>query len=84
MTETQLVRLPTEGSIPPRNVAHWRASPSGEVSPHPRPDEVVSFRIFYTWGLENPAHPFRLGLLEEWKSSCIALTPPECCTSRVS
>ena len=41
--------------------------PPEEVSPHPCPDEVVSFRIFYTWGLQHPAHPFLLGLLEEWK-----------------
>ena len=47
VTETQLERLDAEGSIPPKDVAHWRAPPSGEASPHPRPDEVVTFRIFY-------------------------------------
>ena len=67
MTETQLERLAAEGSINPRNVAPWRASPPGEVSPHPRPDEVVSFRIFYARGLGHPPHPFLLGLLEEWR-----------------
>ena len=67
MTEAQLERLAAEGSIPPGSVAHWRAPRSDEVSPHPRPDEVVSFRIFYVRGLGHPAQPFLLGLLEEWR-----------------
>ena len=65
MTEAQLEKLATDGSIPLRGVVHWRAPPPEEVSPHPRPNEVVSFRIFYTRGLGHPAHPFLLGLLEE-------------------
>ena len=65
LTETQLERLTVAGAIPPRNLSHWSASPSGEVSPHPRPDEVVTFRIFYARGLGHPTHPFLLGLLEE-------------------
>jgi hypothetical protein len=36
---------------------------------------VVSFHIFYTWGLEHPAHPFLLGLLEEWKIGLHHLNP---------
>ena len=38
MTEAQLEKLATEGLIPLRSVAHWRAPPPEEVSPHPRPD----------------------------------------------
>ena len=75
MTEIQLERLAAEGAIPPRNVAHRRASPSGEVSPHPRPDEVVTFRIFYARGLGHPTHPFLLGLLEGWKIGLHHLNP---------
>ena len=75
MTEAQLVRLAAEGSIPPKDVAHWRAPPSGEVSPHPRPDDMVTFRIFYARGLGHPAHPFLLGLLEEWKIGLHHLNP---------
>ena len=67
MTKAQLVRLAVEGSIPPKDVAHWREPPPGYVSPCPRSDEVVTFRIFYAWGLGHPAHPFLLGLLEEWR-----------------
>ena len=75
MTETQLERLDAEGSIPPKDVAHWRAPPLGEVSPHPRSDEVVTFRIFYVRGLGHPAHPFLLGLLEGWKIGLHHLNP---------
>ena len=75
MTEAQLVRLAAEGSIPPKDVAHWRAPPSGEVSPHSRSDEVVTFRIFYAQGLGHPAHPFLLGLLEGWKIELHHLNP---------
>ena len=75
MTETQLERLDAEGSIPPKDVAHWRAPPLGEVSPHPRSDEVVTFRIFYVRGLGHPAHPFLLGLLEGWKIRLHHLNP---------
>ena len=38
MTEAQLEKLAVEGSIPPRSVAHWRALPPEEVSPHPLHD----------------------------------------------
>ena len=38
MTEAQLEKLATDGSIPLRGVVHWRAPPPEEVSPHPRPD----------------------------------------------
>ena len=62
MTEAQLEKLAAEGLIPPRGVVHWRALPPEEVSPHPRPDEVASIRIFYVQGLGHPAHPFLLGL----------------------
>ena len=84
MTEVQLENLAAEGLIPPRSMAHWRAPRPDEVSPHPRPDEVVSFRIFYARGLGHPTHPFLLGLLEEWRIRLHHLTPSECCTSRVS
>ena len=75
LTEIQLERLATEGSIPPKDVAHWRVPPSGEVSPHPHPDEVVTFRIFYSRGLGQLAHSFLLGLLEEWKIGLHHLNP---------
>jgi len=75
MTETQLVRLAAVGSIPPKDVAHWRAPPLGEVSPHPRSDEVVTFRIFYARGLGHPAYPFLLGLPEGWKIGLHHLNP---------
>jgi hypothetical protein len=75
MTEVHLERLAAEGSIPPRSVAHWRAPPPDEVSPHPCPYEVVSFRIFYARCLRHPAHPFLLGLLEEWRIGLHHLNP---------
>ena len=75
MREIQLKRLAAEGSIPPKDVAHWRASPPGVVSPHPRSDEVVTFRIFYARGLGHPAHPFLQGLLEGWKIGLHHLNP---------
>ena len=75
MTEAQLERLAAEGSIPLGSVAHWRAPRSDEVTPHPRPDEVVSFRIFYARGLGHPAHPFLLCLLEEWRIGLHHLNP---------
>ena len=75
LTEAQLENLATEGSIPPKGVAHWRAPLSGDVILHPRPDEVVTFCIFYTRGLGHPGHPFLLGLLEEWKIGLHRLNP---------
>ena len=75
MTEAQLEKLATDGLIPLRGVVHWRAPLPEEVSPHLRPDEVVSFCIFYARGLGHPAHPFLLGLLEEWKTELHHLNP---------
>ena len=36
---------------------------------------MVTFRIFYARGLGHPAHPFLLGLLEEWKIGLHHLNP---------
>ena len=41
--EAWLEELAKAGSIPPREVAHWRAPPKSDVVPHPNPDEVVTF-----------------------------------------
>ena len=84
MTEAQLEKLAAEGSIPPRSVAHWRAPQPDEVSPHSRPDEVVSFRIFYARVSGTLPTPSCYACWRSGESDCIILTPPECCTSRVS
>ena len=41
--------------LPPKEVAHWRAS-GREEFPQPLPDEVVSFLTFHEHGLGYPAH----------------------------
>ena len=84
MTEAQLVRLAAEGPIPPKDVAHWRAPPPGEVSPHPRSDEVVTFRIFYARGLATPPTPSCWACWRSGRSDRTTLTPPGCCILRAS
>ena len=36
---------------------------------------MITFRIFYARGLGHPAHPFLLGLLEEWRIGLHHLNP---------
>ena len=49
--------------------------PKSDVVPHSNPGEVMTFHIFYTRGLWHPAHPFLLGLLEEWGIELQHLNP---------
>jgi hypothetical protein len=48
-------------------VAHWRPLLAGHEAPRPEANEIVGFLTFYKRGLRHPAHPFLLGLLNEWR-----------------
>ena len=65
----------TKGMLPPKEEAHWRAPPWEHDEPHPEPNEVVTFLMFYECGLGHPAHRFLLGLLNEWKVELQHLNP---------
>jgi hypothetical protein len=65
--ESQLEDLAVKGLLPPKAVVHWRAPPVEHEEPHPDPRKIVSFLAFHEHGLGYPAHPFLLGLLNEWE-----------------
>jgi hypothetical protein len=64
-----------KGLLPSKELAHWRPPPAGHEEPRPEADEIVSFLTFYERGLGHPAHPFLLGLLNEWGLELQHLNP---------
>ena len=64
MRELVLKAFTVKGSLPPKEVAHWRA-PGREEFLQPRPSEVVSFLTFHERRLGCPAHWFLCGLPNE-------------------
>jgi hypothetical protein len=64
-----------KGLLQPKVVASWRAPPVEHEELHPEDNEIVSFLALHECGLGCPAHPFLLGLLNEWGLELQHLSP---------
>jgi hypothetical protein len=73
--ESQLEDLAVKGLLPVKVVEHWRVPLVEHEEPYPDPDEIMSFLVFHECGLGYPAHPFLLGLLNEWEVELQHLNP---------
>jgi hypothetical protein len=65
--EMQLEVFAVNGLLSPKVVAHWRAPPVEHEEPQPEAGKIVSFLAFHERDLRYSAHPFLLGLLNEWE-----------------
>jgi len=61
-TDTDLLRLVSEGLLEPKEIVQWRAARS-DPTPYEGVDELVLFQHFIECGLTLPASDFLQGLL---------------------